>query len=159
MRSVFEGGEGVIRGGKSDKSNASGVLGPFEDRLDERDIAGGVVTPEDMSDIRVVVDDVLQNTNSTAVKEVSALIAARTDVKDDASGEGEHSLDSRTVIPRDNAPIPHSGRRTHCLPMSLFCGAASACTISQQTCSDKATVSFADKLRVCGAQFMTLSSS
>lgn len=40
MRSVFDGGEGVTSGGRSDRSSDSGVLRPFEDRLEERDSAG-----------------------------------------------------------------------------------------------------------------------
>lgn len=39
MRSVFEGGEGVTRGGRSDKSRESDVLRPF-DVLEDRDTAG-----------------------------------------------------------------------------------------------------------------------
>jgi len=41
MRRVFEGGEGVIRGGRSDRSSESGVLGVLEpERL--LAIVGGV---------------------------------------------------------------------------------------------------------------------
>lgn len=36
MRSVFEGGEGVISGGRSDRSRESGVLGVDDLRLDNR---------------------------------------------------------------------------------------------------------------------------
>ena len=34
MRSVFDGGEGVISGGRADRSRESGVWGPFDMEVD-----------------------------------------------------------------------------------------------------------------------------
>lgn len=40
MRSVFDGGEGWMRGGRSERSRVSGVLRPFDEELDDRDRGG-----------------------------------------------------------------------------------------------------------------------
>lgn len=40
IRRVFDGGEGVTSGGRSERSSDSGVLRPFDERLEERDRVG-----------------------------------------------------------------------------------------------------------------------
>jgi hypothetical protein len=38
MRRVFDGGDGVIRGGMLDRSRDNGVFGPDDARLDDREV-------------------------------------------------------------------------------------------------------------------------
>lgn len=70
---MLEGGEGCIRGGKSDKSKASGALGPRMDWPEDCDIDGGVDVLEDILVRYLCRMRWPTGGKGTVVKEVSAL--------------------------------------------------------------------------------------
>lgn len=54
MRRVLDGGEGVVRGGRSDRSKESGVFGPEERGLDIRDAGCEVCSGGNVSDFEAM---------------------------------------------------------------------------------------------------------
>lgn len=76
IRRVFEGGEGVIRGGRSDRSIESGLLGPDDRRLDDSEDCCDVCKGENDVDSDAILTVALQDATSTYVEIVVREVAA-----------------------------------------------------------------------------------